>query len=148
MDLTTTYRRYLAAVVRFHLVGAEAGGLGATDYQAANLLDSEGPLTSGELSRLLRLSPSATTRVVDRLIAAEIAERGPDPADRRRTLVRHTGRLPDGLLELLGRVREPIEAVVAGLTDSQREGLETYFRAATEAYGEAIRPQASGSGEY
>ncbi|WP_277212396.1 MarR family winged helix-turn-helix transcriptional regulator [Isoptericola croceus] len=138
MDLTTTYRRYLAAVVRFHLAAADAGGLGATDYQAANLLASEGPLTSGELGRMLRLSPSATTRVVDRLIDAGIAERAADPDDRRRTLVRHTGLLPDGLLDLLGRVQEPIGRAVAGLTDAQREGLEVYLHAATAAYRDAL----------
>nr|WP_281360151.1 MarR family transcriptional regulator [Isoptericola halotolerans] len=102
------------------------------------MLDSEGPMTSGELGRMLRLSPSATTRAVDRLIAAGIAERAADPDDRRRILVRHTGLLPDGLLDLLARVQEPIGAAVAGLTDAQREGLEVYLRAATEAYRGAL----------
>ncbi|WP_114853944.1 MarR family winged helix-turn-helix transcriptional regulator [Brachybacterium sp. YJGR34] len=141
MDLSTTYRRYLAAVVRFHLVGADVAGIGVTDYQAASLLDAEGPLTSGELGRLLRLSPSATTRAVDRLIAAGIAERTADPSDRRRTLVRHTGHMPDGLLEFFESAREPIGAAIAGLSDTQREGLEAYLLAATEAYGEAVKPE-------
>lgn len=74
VDLTTLYRRYVAALVHFHLAAGHVAQLGPTDYQAGSLLDSEGPLTTGELGRLLRLTPSATTRVVDRLITVGIDE--------------------------------------------------------------------------
>jgi len=138
--MTTLYRRYVAALVHFHLAAAHAANLGPTDYQAGSLLDSEGPLTTGELGRLLRLSPSATTRVVDRLIAAGIAERVPDSHDRRRTIVRHTGALPAELTALLQEVRAPIANAVADLSEEQRAGLAAYFRAATEAYQRAGNP--------
>lgn len=138
-DLTRIYRTYLAAVVRFHLAAAETGGLGPSDYQAASVLDLDGPLTTGQLADRLRLSPSATTRVVDRLIVAGIAERAVDPADRRRTVITHTGHLPEGLSELLDRVRQPIGAAVDALNDEQRDGLIAYFQAATNAYRSAIQ---------
>ncbi|OLT49273.1 hypothetical protein BJF85_09930 [Saccharomonospora sp. CUA-673] len=137
--MTRTYRTYLAAVVRFHLAAAEAGGLGPSDYQASSLLDLDGPLTTGQLAEQLGLSPSATTRVVDRLISAGIAERVVDSADRRRTAITHTGHLPTGLSELLNHVRGPIGEAVAALSDDQREGLLAYFHAATEAYATATR---------
>ncbi|BDU05173.1 MarR family transcriptional regulator [Nocardia cyriacigeorgica] len=132
-----SYRRYLAAVVQFHLAAAEACGLGATDYQAASLLDVDGPLTTGRLADRLGLSASATTRVVDRLIEAGLAERIPDESDRRRVLVRHTGRQPDGLADLLAEVQSPIAAVISGLDRSQRAGLATYFDGAAETYRQA-----------
>ncbi|WP_169847010.1 MarR family winged helix-turn-helix transcriptional regulator [Rhodococcus rhodnii] len=138
-DMTRTYRTYLASVVHFHLAAAEAGGLGPSDYQASSMIDLDGPLTTGQLAENLGLSPSATTRVVDRLVAAGIAERRVDPTDRRRTVVAHTGHLPDGLAELLDRVRGPIGEAVASLTEEQQEGLVAYFRAAMEAYTAAAR---------
>lgn len=136
-EMTHAYRTYLAAVVRFHLAAAEAGGLGASDYQASSLLDLDGPLTTGQLAEQLGLSPSATTRVVDRLIAAGIAERVTDRDDRRRTVITHTGHLPEGLRELLEQVRGPIAETVASLSAEQREGLARYFRQATETYTSA-----------
>lgn len=137
-DMTRTYRTYLASLVQFHLAAAAAGGLGPSDYQASSLLDLDGPLTSGELAERLGLSPSATTRVIDRLIVAGIAERVTDPVDRRRTVITHTGHLPEGLSDLLEQVRGPIGEVVATLSAEQREGLLAYFHAATEAYAAAI----------
>jgi len=138
--MTTLYRRYVAALVHFHLAAGHAANLGPTDYQAGSLLDSEGPLTTGDLGRLLRLTPSATTRVVDRLIAAGVAERVPDSHDRRRTIVRHTGVLPAKLTALLQEVRGPIASAVADLSEEQREGLAAYFGAATEVYQRAGNP--------
>ncbi|ONM46255.1 MarR family winged helix-turn-helix transcriptional regulator [Nocardia donostiensis] len=131
------YRRYLAAVVQFHLAAAEACGLGATDYQAVSLLDVDGPMTTGRLADRLGLSASATTRAVDRLIAAGLAERVADESDRRRVLVRHTGRQPDGLEALLAGVQAPIGALIAGLDPTQRAGLAAYFDGAADAYRQA-----------
>lgn len=138
-EMPRTYRMYLASVVRFHLAAAEAGGLGSSDYQASSLLDLDGPLTTGQLADRLGLSPSATTRVVDRLVAAGIAERVVDPADRRRTVITHTGYLPEGLSELLDQVRGPIGEAVAALNDDQRNGLLVYFQAAADAYAAATQ---------
>lgn len=137
-DLEAQYRRYLAAVVLFHQAAADRVGLSATDYQASNLLDLDGPMTNGELARRLRLSSGATTRLVDRLVAEGIAERTTDPADRRKVLVRHTGRLPPGLEHQLDAVRQPLGAAIAGLTASQLKGVWAYLDAATIAYTEAI----------
>lgn len=130
------YRRYLASVVQFHLTAAETCGLGPTDYQALSLLDADGPMTTGQLSERLGLSPSATTRAVDRLANAGLAERVPDAADRRRVLVHVTGRQPERLAEILARVQAPIAAAITELTPAQRDGLTAYFAAATQAYRE------------
>jgi DNA-binding MarR family transcriptional regulator len=44
-------------------------------------------MTIGELARAVGLSPGAATALIDRLEAAGIASRVPDPANRRRVLV-------------------------------------------------------------
>lgn len=138
-DIGLLYRRYLAGVVAFHLAAAEASGLGPTDYQASSVLDLDGPMPTGELAEQLALSPSATTRVVDRLIGAGLARRIPDPADRRRVQVEHTGAMPAGLGQILGMVRGPIQEVVSGFDESQTQGLMSYFAEAGLVYREATR---------
>lgn len=133
-----TYRRYLAAVVRFHLRAAEVAGLGPTDYQAASLLELDGPTTTGELGRALGLTAGSATRVADRLVAAGLARRIPDPADRRRVLVEHTGELPEGMVAMLDRVRVPLGAAVEDLSEPERAGLFRYLAAAERAYRHAL----------
>ncbi|BBG02150.1 MULTISPECIES: MarR family winged helix-turn-helix transcriptional regulator [Pseudonocardia] len=133
-----TYRRYLAAVVRFHLHAAERSGIGSTDYQAASLLELDGPTTTGALGGRLGLTAGSATRVVDRLVAAGLARRVADPDDRRRVLVEHTGVLPDGLAALLDRVRAPLGELLAGLPAPERAGIERYLTVAERVYREAL----------
>lgn len=63
-------------------------GVYTTDLHAGEVLDRLGPMTIGELARAVRLSPGAATALVDRLEAAGLAARRPDPANRRRILVK------------------------------------------------------------
>jgi len=137
--LSAVYRRYLASVVLFHMAAADEVGIGATDYQAWNLLDIDGPMTSGELARRLGLSTGATTRLIDRLEHADAARRIPDPADRRRVLVEGTGHVPARLAEILTAVREPVSAAFLALDAHQLDGLETYLEIAADAYRDASR---------
>ena len=136
-DPSATYRRYLAAVVTYHLAAATRLGLGATDYQAHSLLALHDHLTTGELARILGLSPSATTRVVDRLVGLGLAERRSDPDDRRRTVVAATGAALPGLDAQLADVRELVGPALSGLDDAGRAALAPDFEHATEGYREA-----------
>jgi DNA-binding MarR family transcriptional regulator len=67
----------------------EASGLSPTDVTGLRALDElgAGPLTVGALRGRLGLSSAAATGLVDRLEQAGLAERRPDPGDRRRVLV-------------------------------------------------------------
>jgi DNA-binding MarR family transcriptional regulator len=138
-QLSAAYRRYLASVVLFHLAAADEVGIGASDYQALNLLDVDGPMTSGELAQRLGLTTGATTRLIDRLVLADAARRVSDPGDRRRVVVEATGRTPGRLDEVLATVRGPVAAAFAALDEHQLEGLATYLRIAADAYHGAAR---------
>lgn len=138
-ELAEPYRRYLSAVVQFHIVAAAEVGLAGTDFQAANLLDVDGPMTSGQLAHRLALSISAVSRLVDRLVAAGWAQRVPDPSDRRVVLVELTGQLPDRLAQAVEAVRAPIGQTIGSMTDSQRAGLLSYLEVAAQAYAAVAR---------
>ena len=136
-DLAGPYRRYLAAVVLFHLAAADQVGLTGTDYQASNVLALDGPMTTGELARRLALSSGATTRLMDRMIAAGYARRVADPADRRRVLVEHTGHVPERLTEILTAVSEPVAKILQELSPEQLDGVARYIEGAATAYHDA-----------
>ena len=138
-ELAEPYRRYLSAVVQFHIVAAAEVGLAGTDFQAANLLDVDGPMTSGQLAHRLALSTSAVTRLVDRLVAAGWARRVPEPSDRRLVRVELTGQLPDRLARAVEAVRAPIGQAVSSMTGDQRAGLLSYLEVAAQAYAAVAR---------
>ncbi|RTL63597.1 MAG: MarR family transcriptional regulator [Hyphomicrobiales bacterium] len=75
------------ATVMFHAAIAGRLGLNATDTKALSILDREGPLTAGELSRRTGLTAASVTTLIDRLERKRLARRVEDPADRRRVRV-------------------------------------------------------------
>lgn len=54
------------------------------------VLANDGPLSAGELTRALKLSPAATTTAIDRLERAGLVTRTRDAENRRRVLVAAT----------------------------------------------------------
>jgi hypothetical protein len=135
--LEAVYREYLAALVLFHQTAAHAVGLGPTDYQALNLLELRGPQSPGDLSATLGLTTGATTRLVDRLVAAGYAQRAADPHDRRKVAGAATA-TPPGLMALLAGVRGGIAEYVGTLDEAQLAVLEGYWRAAGKGYADAV----------
>lgn len=102
--------------------------LNGTDLRALiALLDAERaavPATPGWLGERVHLSSASTSALLDRLAERGLLARGPDPADRRRTLVtvtdtaRATGRAFFG--PLIARVTGSVQD---GFDDAEREVL-------------------------
>lgn len=59
--------------------------------RALRVISSNEPLRLHQLAGYLRISPRSVTEVVDALAERGLAERAPDPADRRATTVSTTG---------------------------------------------------------
>lgn len=64
--------------------------LNRTDLRCLDVVLAEGPVPAGGISLALKLSPGATTTVIDRLERAGMVVRSPDPGNRRRVLVAAT----------------------------------------------------------
>lgn len=64
--------------------------LNRTDMRCLDIVLARGSLAAGELSSALRLSPAATTTVIDRLERAGYVSRAQDPGNRRRVLIEPT----------------------------------------------------------
>lgn len=81
---------------------AEYLGLDRSAYRALDILDQGGPMTAGQLAERARLSPGATTALIDRLEEKGLARRTRDTEDRRRVLVEVTHELRRGAEALYG----------------------------------------------
>ena len=136
-SLAATYRRYIAAIVVYHHQAAAYLGLGATDFQAANLLFLNGPMRAGELARATGLSKGATTRMIDRLAERGYVERSSDGSDGRSVSIRLADRMPDDFTATLADVRARVGALMQPLSPDELRVLSSYFVDAASAYQEA-----------
>ena len=100
-----------------------AGVQGLTPTQAEILSQlAAGPMRSGDLARGLGVSAPTLTDAVTTLAAKGLAERRPDPQERRAALVALTPR-GAGAVALLPDIPETIAPVLEGLTEPDRAGL-------------------------
>jgi DNA-binding MarR family transcriptional regulator len=100
----------------------EHGVYAGQDYLLDALSEEDG-LTVGALAERLRIEVPTVVKTVQRMEAAELVRRSPDPADRRRSLVHLTERGR----AVMPAVREALAAVTergtAGLSPEETEEL-------------------------
>ena len=101
-------------------------GVHGSAYRCLDILDQEGPMTAGELAQRARLSPGATTTIVDRLEEKGLARRTRDTADRRRVLLEVTPELRRRGEQLYGKP-EDAGAALAMYSDEQLEFLTQFM---------------------
>jgi DNA-binding MarR family transcriptional regulator len=117
---------------------AETLGLHRTDVRCLDILDQEGPLTAGRLAERARISPGATTTVIDRLERRGLARRTRDTEDRRRVLVEVTPELRRMAAEVYGTPEENARALDA-FTDEQLEFLIAFHQGNVAYQQERLR---------
>ncbi|GLX48546.1 MarR family transcriptional regulator [Streptomyces hygroscopicus subsp. hygroscopicus] len=121
-------------VARYHADYDDAAAAHALTGAQAKLLSllSLGPLPMRKLAQKLKCEPSNVTGIVDRLEARGLAERRPDPADRRVKMAAATDeglRVARDLREGLRFAREPL----AGLSEQERGTLRDLLRRMLDA---------------
>ncbi|NBM17602.1 MarR family winged helix-turn-helix transcriptional regulator [Streptomyces sp. GC420] len=125
------------------LVAVSARSLAAVEdrvtlpqFRLLVVLWNQGPAKLVVLAERLGVNPSTAMRMVDRLIAAGLADRQVNPVNRRETVLRLTDegrRLVD---EVTARRRGEIAGIVRVLAPEQRSSLVQALTAFTEAGGE------------
>jgi DNA-binding MarR family transcriptional regulator len=112
---------------------ASDAGISATDLDALEHLEADGPLTQRQLGDRLSLTSGAVTMLVDRLQDAGWVRRRPHPSDRRYVLVELSAqaleRTPDRLAAYHARIRAIADKVPA----ADRDAIRAFLQAAAEA---------------
>jgi DNA-binding MarR family transcriptional regulator len=119
--------------VLFHTAVAECLGLNPSDHKVADILAlEEGPVTPGRLAELTGLTTGAITGVLDRLESAGFVAREPDPADRRRIILRLLpGRVPE-VIALFGPIGMRLQQLCAEYTTEELSLVLEFMEKRTE----------------
>jgi DNA-binding MarR family transcriptional regulator len=117
---------------------AEYMDIDDTAFRCLDVLDQEGPMSAGELAERARLSPGATTAVIDRLERKGYASRTRDTEDRRRVLLHVAPELRARAEELYGTPEEGA-AELSVYTDDQLEFLTGFLRGSVAYQEERMR---------
>ena len=87
-------------------------------------LTGAGPLTVGELARVVLLKQSTLTKVVDRLVASDLVRRTGVPEDRRQVLIGITETGDRLVQDLLVQAKAHEASILAELTPAETAGLK------------------------
>lgn len=130
-----TASRLLVAVSARSLAAVE-DRVTLAQFRMLVVLSTRGATKLVTLADLLRVAPSTAMRMVDRLIAAGLADRQTNPANRRETLLRLTDEGRRTVEDVTARRRTEIAAIVERLAPGQRAALVDALAAFNEAGGE------------
>jgi DNA-binding MarR family transcriptional regulator len=137
-DLDTTAMAVFGRVYRLAKLSGDAVereyaayGLGRPEFDVlATLRRSGEPLSPGRLAAAMMLSSGGTTARLDRLERAGLVERSPDPGDRRGVLVSLTDRGAELVEGAVAAGLRRQQELLAHLTPSQQDRLNTLLRQA------------------
>ncbi|GAA2878860.1 hypothetical protein GCM10010472_40790 [Pseudonocardia halophobica] len=119
-----------------------------SQFRAVATLARHGRMRLSTLAEHLRIAPRSATEVVDDLQERGLAERTPDPADRRATLVALTAKGVTLAHEVRAARQAESESLFAGLDERDRADLARILRTLRAAGpDEAGRAVPSGRGD-
>ena len=104
------------------------------------VLSSRGETKLVALAELLGVAPSTAMRMVDRLIAAGLADRQINPDNRRETLLRLTDEGRRTVEDVTARRRREIASIVERLAPQQRTALVDALTDFNQVGGEPLAP--------
>jgi DNA-binding MarR family transcriptional regulator len=131
-DMAAGLQRFGLERDRMRAALASAAGISATDLDALEHLEADGPLTQRQLGDRLSLTSGAITMLIDRLEKGGLVRRQPHPSDRRYVMVELAARepdLPDALVTYHARVR----AIADSVAPAQRGDVLDFLRRAADA---------------
>ncbi|MEU2158824.1 MarR family transcriptional regulator [Streptomyces sp. NPDC019396] len=140
------------------LVAVSARSLAAVEervtlpqFRLLVVLSSQGPAKLVTLAERLGVNPSTAMRMIDRLIAAGLTAREPNPDSRRETVLRLTDEGRALVEDVMARRRQEIAGIVTRMAPEQRIALIDALTAFNEAGGEPDAPAgrlAAATGSY
>ena len=137
-DLADSLQRFGLQRDRMHAALARRAGIGATDLDALEHLEADGPLTQRDLGERLSLTSGAVTMLVDRLERAGWVHRRPHPGDRRYVLIELSPLAATSAPEGLDAYHARVRALAAEVPARQREAVAAFLAAAADAAAQAV----------
>jgi DNA-binding MarR family transcriptional regulator len=111
-------RHFMRLSTEWVNVAADSLGVNSTDLIAGTYLAENGPMTAGELAKVMGITTGAMTVAIDRLERAGFAVRENDPHDRRKVIIKPK-KLPAKLLAMRESIAKEIHAIFSHYSDSE-----------------------------
>ncbi|MCD6290644.1 MAG: MarR family transcriptional regulator [Anaerolineae bacterium] len=108
-------------------------GLSESHVRTLHILASHGPITMGELARLLFLKPPSVTVIVRRLTERGLVERRPHPNDQRAALLFPTDQGRQVLETIYQDMLRETEHFLAKLSPTEQEALLEFLEQLVKA---------------
>jgi DNA-binding MarR family transcriptional regulator len=140
-DLRLLLRRFAMERDRWIAGLCRAVGGSRSDYDALEALDEHGPLSPGELGRLLSLTSGSVTALVSRLEQLGWATRDDDPADRRKVVVSLTDKAWQLGQNELRPYLDAVDATTRRLTPADRATVRRFLEEVVEGIAHAGAPR-------
>lgn len=134
-EAVLTASRLLVAVSARSLNEAE-DSLTLPQFRALVVLASRGPLRLTHLAEHLAVNPSTAMRMAERLVAAGMIDRAPNPENRRESILALTDAGRRVVDQVTGRRRDEIAAIVERMPEEHRDRFVEALEAFTAAGGE------------
>ncbi len=112
---------------------ASSAGISATDLDALEHLEADGPLTQRQLGERLSLTSGAVTMLVDRLEQAGWVRRRPHPTDRRYVLVELSPEAVQRTPPALAGYHAQVRAIADGIPTVHRDAICAFLQAVSKA---------------
>lgn len=98
-----------------------------TDLRCLGVIVQKGPISAGELARIIKLTRGAMTTALDRLETAGFVQRIDDPKDRRGVKVEATVAARKAVREIWGPIRVQGLTLLQKYTDAELKVLISFF---------------------
>ena len=134
-DALLTASRLLVAISA-HSIALVDETITIPQFRTLVILSNRGPVNLATLAGLLGVQPSATGRMVDRLVSAGLIDRQPHPNSRRELLAALTPHGRQVVRQVTAHRRGEIARIVERMPTSERHGLVRALTAFTTAGGE------------
>ncbi|OBJ49138.1 MarR family winged helix-turn-helix transcriptional regulator [Mycobacterium sp. 1423905.2] len=134
-DALLTASRLLVAISA-HSIAMVDDSLTIPQFRTLVILSNRGPINLATLATLLGVQPSATGRMVDRLVSAGMIDRLPHPTSRRELLAALTKKGRDVVAKVTANRRAEIARIVEKMPPAERHGLVRALTAFAAAGGE------------
>jgi len=122
LDSASAYMQMMRKSMRLSAewvtVAAESLGVNSTDLIAGSYLAENGPMTAGELAKVMGITTGAMTIAIDRLERAGFAMRESDANDRRKVIIKPK-KLPAKLLAMQESITKEVHAICSGYSDAE-----------------------------
>jgi DNA-binding MarR family transcriptional regulator len=134
-DALLTASRLLVAISA-HSIAQVDETITIPQFRTLVILSNRGPMNLATLAGLLGVQPSATGRMVDRLVGVGLIDRLPHPTSRRDLLAELTTRGREVVYQVTAHRRAEIAGIVERMPPPERRGLVRALTAFTAAGGE------------